>query len=284
MKSRITGSRLCLLSNRNCPYYYLYSSPNACPVWVHHERPKKERCVFGDGPARYKHPQTQQGYCSMACYKRLEEEFERQRFCMDIPLSENVKSEVQQGDANSSVDRDNQLLTLPLQASSRSGDDSTRLGGMSTDLGVPASRATSGSTTTQPTSKSAALSANSSAQPSNSSAQHSSNLSAQHSSNSSSQPSSSTQSSQQMNRPMMVTSTTPDGKTVQYQLNHARSILVNSSGVNVPVSVNQVYYLQIDYNGHMVTTPHLMCGTTVKNGSLFYCMVPMVLMNNQSAK
>ena len=265
MKYRITGNRLCLLSNRNCPYYYLYSSSSACPSWPHQERPKKERCVFGDGPARYKHPQTQQGYCSMACYKRIEEEYERRRFRMDIPRSENTKSKVEQGEASSSVGPADSSSVPPVQTTSRVGDGST-------NLGAPTSSTTPQlSTTPQPPSKPVQPSSKSSTPPS---------------SKSSVPPTKpASQSSQQMvNRPMMVTSTTPDGKTVQYQLNHARSILVNSNGVNIPIAVNQVYYLQIDYNGHTVATPHLMCGTTVKNGCLFYCMVPMVLMNNQSTK
>ena len=271
MKCRITGNRLCLLSNRKCPYYYLYSSPSACPVWPHSEHPKKERCVFGDGPARYKHPQTQQGYCSMACYKRIEEEYERRRFRVDIPHFENTKSKVEQGEASSSIGAADSLSALPVQTTSRVGDGSTHLGAVSTNLSAPTSSTAPQSSTskppvkpTQPSSKS------SSAPPPKSSVPPTKPLS---------------QSSQQMvSRPMMVTSTTPDGKTVQYQLNHARSILVNSSGVNIPIAVNQLYYLLIDYNGHTVATPHLMCGTTVKNGCLFYCMVPMVLMNNQSTK
>lgn len=81
-------------------------------------------------------------------------------------------------------------------------------------------------------------------------------------------------------RPLIVTSTTPDGKVLQYQLNQARSVLVNTQSVNFPISANQVYYLQMEVNGQVVATPHLMCGTTMKNGCMYYCMTPMVLISS----
>lgn len=81
-------------------------------------------------------------------------------------------------------------------------------------------------------------------------------------------------------RPLIVTSTTPDGKLLQYQLNQARSVLVNAQSVNFPISANQVYYLQMEVNGQVVATPHLMCGTTMKNGCMYYCMTPMVLISS----
>lgn len=91
-----------------------------------------------------------------------------------------------------------------------------------------------------------------------------------------SQPTTSNQSAPQ--KPMIVTTTTPQGQIVQYQLNVSKAVYINSKAVNVPVNVNQVYYLQTAAtNGEKTVQPHLMTGSNrMADGNVYYCMVPMV--------
>lgn len=91
-----------------------------------------------------------------------------------------------------------------------------------------------------------------------------------------SQPTTSNQSGPQ--KPMIVTTTTPQGQIVQYQLNVSKAVYINSKAVNVPVNVNQVYYLQTAAtNGEKTVQPHLMTGSNrMADGNVYYCMVPMV--------
>lgn len=262
MKCRITGNRLCLLSNRKCPYYYLFSSPNSCPEWYRSEYPKKEQCVFGDGPGRYKHPRTQQCYCSISCFKRIEDEYERKCLRVEIPKSEStiIKSNMEPDVSSQQLPSSQQVSAELDPVPTQSNQSSTKFSQSPSKLNPPLSSKLPQSSIKPTQSKS--------------SIQSPSKVSSQ----------SSSMQQRMTSRPMIVTSTTPDGQTLQYQLNHARSILVNANSVNIPISPNQVYYLQIDYSGQTVATPHIMCGTTVKNGCLFYCMVPMILMSNNSAK
>lgn len=89
----------------------------------------------------------------------------------------------------------------------------------------------------------------------------------------------------QLPRPLRVSLTTPQGELLQYELNMAKTIYINSQAVNVPVNMNQVYYLQTDVNGEKTVQPHLMTGSNkFTDGNVYYCMVPMVLVPSPQPK
>lgn len=88
-----------------------------------------------------------------------------------------------------------------------------------------------------------------------------------------------------MQRPLRVSLTTPQGELLQYDLNTAKAIYINSQAVNVPINLNQVYYLQTEVNGEKKVQPHLMTSSNkFTDGNVYYCMVPMVLVSSTHPK
>ena len=222
MNRSITGPRICLYSTRTSPLFLLYSDASSVPRFPPCKKPVRERCVFDDAPAHFRHPGGP-SYCSLPCGSKLLRQEEERRCTIVIPAGEesaslSVKSEVK------------------LESETEKG--------AKTDVEKKPETKTETKVETKPAPAAVAPPA-AVAQP----------------------------------RPLIVTSTTPDGKLLQYQLNQARSVLVNAQSVNFPISANQVYYLQMEVNGQVVATPHLMCGTTMKNGCMYYCMTPMELIS-----
>ena len=84
-------------------------------------------------------------------------------------------------------------------------------------------------------------------------------------------------------QPTIVSTTTPQGKVMQFQLNYPKTVYVNSKAVSVQVNQNQVYYLQTEVGGKKVVNAHLMTGSTqMADGNVYYCMVPMIPLQNPS--
>ena len=83
--------------------------------------------------------------------------------------------------------------------------------------------------------------------------------------------------------PTIVTTTTTQGKVLQFQLNYANVLYINSKALNIPVNINQMYYLQTEVNGKKVVNAHLMTETKRDaDGNVYYCMVPMIPLQNPS--
>ena len=83
--------------------------------------------------------------------------------------------------------------------------------------------------------------------------------------------------------PTIVTTTTTQGQVVQFQLNYANVLYINSKALNIPVNKNQMYYLQTEVNGKKVVNAHLMTDTKRDaDGNVYYCMVPMIPLQNPS--
>ena len=84
-------------------------------------------------------------------------------------------------------------------------------------------------------------------------------------------------------QPTIVSTTTPQGQVMQFQLNYPKTVYVNSKAVSVQVNPNQVYYLQTEVDGNNVVNAHLMTGSTqMADGNVYYCMVPMIPLQNPS--
>ena len=83
--------------------------------------------------------------------------------------------------------------------------------------------------------------------------------------------------------PTIVTTTTTQGKVMQFQLNYANVLYISSKALNIPVNKNHVYYFQTEANGKNVVNAHLMTDTKRDaDGNVFYCMVPMIPLQNPS--
>lgn len=230
---RLTGNRLCILSNKACPYYYLYSSPANCPSWPHPIKQEKQTCVYGDGPARYKDPSSGQPYCSLKCFQRLKAE--RDQDC--LLTFHNIETEVKPSVFPALP---SQQIPPPQQQPPQSPPQSQQ----------PPQQ--------PPSAKSPPLVK--------------------------SKPLPMKTEPQAAQKPMIVSTTTPQGQVMQYQLDIAKPVYINTQSVTVPVNQNQVYYLQTALpNGEKSVRPHLMTGSSRMNdGNVYYCMVPMVPLSTPS--
>ena len=84
-------------------------------------------------------------------------------------------------------------------------------------------------------------------------------------------------------QPTIVSTTTPQGQVLQFLLFYPKTVYVNSKAVSVQVNPNQVYYLQTEVDGNKVVNAHLMTGSTqMADGNVYYCMVPMIPLQNPS--
>ena len=315
---RITGNRLCMYSTRRYPRLYLFSSSQTCPSWPIPERVleylhrRKQRavnlqiesassqkeesgedgklqCCFGDGPGRYMHPTLQKPYCSIACYKRLEEERLKSEFVIELN-EEDLKS-IQKPEKSVAVKREmatNQRMGMNYPATSpfSSSPPVTNNYPSSLSSSSPVPTPTSPYTAS---SKQPATVANRSHSYSNhntSNGLNGSNKTATTNgsagvglakSNSPSSTSSTVPPSNSLLMPSIITTTTPNGQIVRYQLHHDKSVLISSKSITITIQPNQIYYLQSEMNGRVIATPHLLGGTVMRNNVLHYCMIPMVV-------
>ena len=247
--NRITGNRVCLLSNATHPYYIAFSSPSFCPEWIVPSKPEKRQCVFNDGVGRYIDPVSGEAYCSLKCGRRLKENREKE-LSIVIPYQDEKTATVK---VTPSVKSE---LNPPIQSTQTTLPPS--LPSKSPNLPVkpkqpPLPKITPKIQPQQPQ-----------------------------------QPQSQSQQSQQPQQPqpqpqsqpqtMIVSTTNSQGQIVRYQLNLTKPLYINSQAVTVPVNQNQVYYLQTaSTTGEKSVQPHLMTGTSRMNdGNVYYCMVPMI--------
>ncbi len=238
----ITGPRICLYSTRTSPLFLLYSDASSVPQFPPSKKPVRERCVFDDAPAKFRHPGGP-FYCSCPCGTKLLRQDEERSCTVLFPAEEERVSMEMKSEAKMEAKVEAKMkgkTGVKVEGKAETKME-TKTGGKMEGKTETKTKAEKKTESPAPVAQSAAM-----AQP----------------------------------RPLIVTSTTPDGKVLQYQLNQARSVLVNTQNVNFPISANQVYYLQMEVNGQVVATPHLMCGTTVKNGCMYYCMTPMVLISS----
>lgn len=259
----ITGNRLCVLSNSRFSHLYLFSSPLLVPEWHAAPKPKPAKCCFGDGPGRYFDPQTRLPYCSLACARRL-----RRERAADLTLSlqapvavkpeppslpslpskqpvPSVPKPVQQVQQAQQVQQTQQVQQRQQQVQ--------QMQQMQQKQQKPQQQPQKPQP--NPTKQ---------APP---------------------RPLQSGVGGGKLQRPLRVSLTTPQGELLQYDLNTAKAIYINSQAVNVPVNLNQVYYLQTEVNGEKTVQPHLMTGTNkFTDGNVYYCMVPMVLVSSTRPK
>lgn len=215
-------------------------------------KPPKSVCVFGDGPGRYKDPHSGETYCSLECGRRLKEQRQKE-YLLTIQIPQESKPIPLPAHPPAQPPTQPQVKVQPPPQSQPQPQ-------------------TQPQTQPQPKPKSPP-------QP-----------------KSQPQPQSPTQTKPQSpllvkpatpaipQKPMIVSTTTPQGQVVQYQLNVAKTIYINSQGVTVPVNQNQVYYLQTALpNGEKSVQPHLMTGSSRMNdGNVYYCMVPMVPLSSNT--
>ena len=266
--NRITGNRVCLLSNATHPYYIAFSSPSFCPEWIVPSKPEKRQCVFNDGVGRYIDPVSGEAYCSLKCGRRLKENREKE-FSIVIPYQDEKNATVK---VTPSVKSE---LNPPIQSTQTTLPPS--LPSKSPNLPVKPKQPPLPKITPK-------------IQPQQSQSQQSQSQQSQQPQQPQSQQSQLQQPPQPQQQPqsqqppqsqpqtMIVSTTNSQGQIVRYQLNLTKPVYINSQAVTVPVNQNQVYYLQTaSTTGEKSVQPHLMTGTSRMNdGNVYYCMVPMI--------
>lgn len=246
------GNRVCVLSNPKHPHLYLFSSPLLCPEWPVPPKPKRVNCCYGDGPGSYYDPNTERPYCGVKCAKRLREEHKPDLSISLLAPPVHVKEEPP---ALPALPRPSPKPALPTPPAPR-------------QFTQPAAPPAPAQPVKQPPAKPPKPAKPLPPQPLRPL-----------------QPTLTKNMAPQLPRPLRVSLTTPQGELLQYELNMAKTIYINSQAVNVPVNMNQVYYLQTDVNGEKTVQPHLMTGSNkFTDGNVYYCMVPMVLVPSLQPK
>ena len=306
-----------MYSSRRYPRLYLFSSAQTCPSWTIPERvleylhrrkqravnaqignssssdhqsevDEKLQCCYGDGPGRYMHPTLQKPYCSIACYKRLEEERMKSQFVIELN-ADDLKS-IQKPERSVAVKRE-------MTASQRMGVNYPTTSPFSSSTPMNGNYPPPPSTTASPaspfatTAKQPSTVANRSHPYPNSNNPNNNNNNKIPSTtntngstgmglanpNTTSSTSSTSSTSNSLLMPSIITTTTPNGQIVRYQLHHDKSVLISSKSITITIQPNQIYYLQSEMNGRVIATPHLLGGTVIRNNILHYCMIPMVV-------
>lgn len=274
----ITGNRLCVLSNSRFSHLYLFSSPLLVPEWHAAPRPKLAKCCFGDGPGRYLDPQTRLPYCSLACARRL-----RRERAADLTLSLQapvaVKPELPSLPSKqpvSSVPKPVQQVQQMQQM-----QQVQQMQPMQQKQQVQQRQQTQQQVQQMQKVQQKPQQPQQQMQPQQQPQKPQPNPPKQ----APPRPLQTGVGAGKLQRPLRVSLTTPQGELLQYDLNTAKAIYINSQAVNVPVNLNQVYYLQTEVNGEKTVQPHLMTGTNrFTDGNVYYCMVPMVLVSSTRPK
>lgn len=303
-----------MYSTRRYPRLYLFSSAQTCPSWTIPERVleylhrRKQRavnsqignspssdqqsevdeqlqCCFGDGPGRYMHPALRKPYCSIACYKRLEEERMKSQFVIELN-ADDLKS-IQKPEKSVAVKREmttsqrmgmHYPTTSPFSSSTPSSATSTSTSSpFATSAKQPSTVANRSHSYPNPNNPNNSNNNNNNNKTTSAANTNSNSGTGFANPNATSSTSPTAPPSNSLLMPSIITTTTPNGQIVRYQLHHDKSVLISSKSITITIQPNQIYYLQSEMNGRVIATPHLLGGTVIRNNILHYCMIPMVV-------
>ena len=290
---RITGNRVCELSSPQNPHLLLFSSPSLAPSWPAVQRPKRARCAFNDGPARYFDPRSNAPLCSLACAKRLREERKAKETVAVLgtagdeafrPGALNGPSRPTGSNGTNGTNGTNgpngpSKLSRPNGIGETPGR--TGMGGMKGEAKQTRQTASGGRADGKKSGEKGKDAIGGGTQ------KHGDALKGIPKGGVKTEnPPPAKRTTQQQPAPVsptIVTTTTTQGKVLQFQLNYANVLYINSKALNIPVNINQMYYLQTEVNGKKVVNAHLMTETKRDaDGNVYYCMVPMIPLQNPS--
>ena len=293
---RITGNRVCELSSPRFPHLLLFSSPSLAPAWPAVPRPKRARCAFNDGPARYFDPRSNAPLCSLACAKRLREE---RRAKETTALLGTAGDEAFRSSGLSGLSGLNGVngvngTTRPNVPNAPNASNvpnapngfgetpgRTGMGGIKGEAKQTRQMASGGRTDGKKSGEKGKEAIGAGTQK-NGDALKGIPKGGVKTENPPPPKRTMPQPTAPIN-PTIVTTTTTQGKVLQFQLNYANVLYINSKALNIPVNINQMYYLQTEVNGKKVVNAHLMTDTKRDaDGNVYYCMVPMIPLQNPS--